>query len=63
MSRLVDLIKNRWRGKHNCEAKSFRENQEFENAFDHVDRGTRNVPWRRLLAVWGVTMTSTTSSN
>jgi uncharacterized ParB-like nuclease family protein/DNA-binding Lrp family transcriptional regulator len=53
MSRLVDLIKNRWRGKHNCEAKSFRENQEFENAFDHVDRGTRNVPLAQIVGSVG----------
>jgi uncharacterized ParB-like nuclease family protein len=53
MSRLVDLMNKLWRGDRHSEAKSFRENQEYENAFDHVDRGICNVPLAQIVGSVG----------
>jgi uncharacterized ParB-like nuclease family protein len=53
MISLVDLVKKLWHGKRNSEAKSFRENQECEGAFDHVDRGTCRVPLEQIVGSVG----------
>jgi len=53
MSNLADLIKNLWRGKRNSEAKCFRENQECEGAFDHIDRGICSVPLDQIVGSVG----------
>ena len=53
MSSLADIIKNLWRGNRDSEAKSFRENQECEGAFDHIDRGTCSVPLAQIVGSVG----------
>ena len=53
MSSLAGLIKKLWRGKRNSEAKCFRENQECEGAFDHIDRGVCSVPLEQIVGSVG----------
>ncbi len=53
MSKLTDLIKAMWPGKRDSEAKCFRENQECEGAFDHIDRGICRVPLSQIVGSVG----------
>ena len=53
MSSLVDVIKKLWRGNRDSEAKSFRENQVCEGAFDHIDRGICSVPLEQIVGSVG----------
>jgi uncharacterized ParB-like nuclease family protein/DNA-binding Lrp family transcriptional regulator len=53
MNKFSDLIKNMWHGNRNSEAKCFRENQECEGAFDHIDRGTCSVPLDKIVGSVG----------
>ena len=53
MSNLAGLIKKLWRGKHDSEAKCFRENQACEGAFDHIDRGICSVPLDQIVGSVG----------
>jgi uncharacterized ParB-like nuclease family protein/DNA-binding Lrp family transcriptional regulator len=53
MSSLAGLIKKLWRGNRNSEAKCFREDQECEGAFDHIDRGICSVPLEQILGSVG----------
>ena len=53
MSSLADRIKKLWRGNRYSEAKCFRENQECEGAFDHIDRGICSVPLEQIVGSVG----------
>ncbi len=53
MSNLAGLIKKLWRGNRNSEAKCFREDQECEGAFDHIDRGICSVPLEQIVGSVG----------
>ena len=53
MSSLAGLIKKLWHGKRNSEAKCFREDQECEGAFDHIDRGICRVPLEQIVGSVG----------
>jgi uncharacterized ParB-like nuclease family protein/DNA-binding Lrp family transcriptional regulator len=53
MSSLAGLIKKLWRGNRNSEAKCFREDQECEGAFDHIDRGICSVPLEQIVGSVG----------
>ena len=53
MGSFGDLMKKMWRGKRDSEAKCFRENQECEGAFDHVDRGICSVPLAQIVGSVG----------
>jgi uncharacterized ParB-like nuclease family protein/DNA-binding Lrp family transcriptional regulator len=53
MSSLAGLIKKLWRGNRNSEAKCFREDQECEGAFDHIDRGISSVPLEQIVGSVG----------
>lgn len=53
MSRLIEMIKKRCRGRRYSEAKSFRENQACEGAFDHIDRGICSVPLEKIVGSVG----------
>jgi len=53
MSSLAGLIKKLWRGNRYSEAKCFRENQECEGAFDHIDRGICSVPLEQIVGSVG----------
>lgn len=53
MSRLAGLIKKLWRGNRNSEAKCFREDQECEGAFDHINRGICSVPLEQIVGSVG----------
>ncbi|BBO73975.1 hypothetical protein DSCW_13920 [Desulfosarcina widdelii] len=53
MGSLTDLVKKIWPGKKNSQAKCFRENQECEEAFDHVDRGICSVPLEKIVGSVG----------
>jgi uncharacterized ParB-like nuclease family protein/DNA-binding Lrp family transcriptional regulator len=47
------LVKKLWGGGGGSEAKSFRENQVCEGAFDHVDRGICSVPLAQIVGSVG----------
>ncbi|MGB5619683.1 MAG: Lrp/AsnC ligand binding domain-containing protein [Desulfobacterales bacterium] len=53
MSSLAGLIKKLWRGNRNSEAKCFREDQECEGAFDHINRGICSVPLEQIVGSVG----------
>ncbi len=53
MSSLSEWISNLLGGGRANEAKSFRENQECEGAFDHIDRGTCGVPLDQIVGSVG----------
>jgi DNA-binding Lrp family transcriptional regulator/uncharacterized ParB-like nuclease family protein len=53
MRRLTDLFNKMWRCPRDSEAKSFRENQESEGAFDHIDRGIYRVPLDQIVGSVG----------
>jgi uncharacterized ParB-like nuclease family protein len=53
MSNLTDIVKKLWRGNQDSEAKNFRENQECEGAFDHIERGICNVPLAQIVGSVG----------
>ena len=53
MGSLADLIQKLWRGNRTSEAKCFRENQECEGAFDHIDRGICSVPLEQIVGSVG----------
>ncbi|BBO93124.1 Lrp/AsnC ligand binding domain-containing protein [Desulfosarcina ovata] len=53
MRNLTDLIKNWLHGSRDSEAKCFRENQECEGAFDHIDRGICRVPMDKIVGSVG----------
>jgi uncharacterized ParB-like nuclease family protein len=53
MGRLIKTIKHIWLGNRESEAKSFRENQECQGAFDHIDRGICSVPLSRIVGSVG----------
>jgi DNA-binding Lrp family transcriptional regulator len=54
MKTLIEHIRSMWRCYRPAnEAKSFRENQENEEAFDTVDRGVRTVPLDRIVGSVG----------
>ncbi len=53
MSSLKDRIKKLWRGNQRSQAKCFRENQECEGAFDHIDRGICSVPLKQIVGSVG----------
>ena len=53
MSNLGDIVKKLWPGKRDSEAKCFRENQECEGAFDHIDRGICSVPLAQIVGSVG----------
>ncbi len=53
MGSLGDLVKKLWGGRRDSEAKSFRENQACEGAFDHVDRGICSVPLAQIVGSVG----------
>ena len=53
MHSAMELLKQLFSGKSVNEAKSFRENQACEGAFDHVDRGICNVPLDRIVGSVG----------
>ena len=53
MSSLAGLIKKLWRGNQNSEAKCFREDQECEGAFDHINRGICSVPLEQIVGSVG----------
>jgi uncharacterized ParB-like nuclease family protein/DNA-binding Lrp family transcriptional regulator len=48
-----ERIKTLWNSKRNSEAKCFRDNQECEGAFDHVDRGICSVPLSQIVGSVG----------
>jgi hypothetical protein len=50
---LADLIKKLWRDNQESEAKCFRENQECEGAFTHIDRGICSVPLEQIVGSVG----------
>lgn len=53
MNSLSAWIRNRLGGGRTDEAKSFRENQACERAFDHIDRGTCSVPLDQIVGSVG----------
>ena len=53
MSSLADIIHKLWPGNRTSEAKCFREDQECEGAFDHIDRGICNVPLEKIVGSVG----------
>ena len=53
MSSLAGLIKKLWCGNRNSEAKCFREDQECEGAFDHINRGICSVPLEQIVGSVG----------
>ena len=53
MGSLGDFVKKLWGGRRDSEAKCFRENQECEGAFDHVDRGICSVPLAQIVGSVG----------
>ena len=53
MNSLSAWIRNRLGGGRPDEAKSFRENQACERAFDHIDRGTCSVPLDQIVGSVG----------
>ena len=53
MSSLAGLINKLWRGNRNSEAKCFRDDQECEGAFDHIDRGICSVPLEQIVGSVG----------
>lgn len=53
MTTLADRFKKLWRGRGDSEAKCFRENQECEGAFDHIDRGICGVPLAQIVGSVG----------
>jgi uncharacterized ParB-like nuclease family protein/DNA-binding Lrp family transcriptional regulator len=48
-----ERIKTLWNSKRSSEAKCFRDNQECEGAFDHVDRGICSVPLSQIVGSVG----------
>ena len=53
MSSLAGLIKKLWSGNRNSEAKCFREDQECEGAFEHIDRGICSTPLEQIVGSVG----------
>ena len=53
MGSFGDFMKKLWPGKRDSEAKCFRENQECEGAFDHIDRGICSVPLSQIVGSVG----------
>lgn len=53
MSNLADIIKKLWGANRDSETKCFRENQECEGAFDHIDRGIHSVPLEQIVGSVG----------
>ena len=53
MSNPFERLKNLWNSKRSSEAKCFRDNQECEGAFDHIDRGICNVPLSQIVGSVG----------
>lgn len=53
MSRLSERIKSFLHGRKESEAKSFRDNQACEEAFDHIDRGICTVPLDQIVGSVG----------
>ena len=53
MGSFGDFMKKMWPGRQDSEAKCFRENQECEGAFDHIDRGICPVPLSQIVGSVG----------
>ncbi len=53
MPKLKKLFESIWPDKQASEAKCFRENQESEGAFDHIDRGICTVPLTQIVGSVG----------
>jgi hypothetical protein len=53
MSKFVDFVKKMGRGTRSSQAKCFREDQECEGAFDHIDRGICSVPLEQIVGSVG----------
>ncbi|WP_319525940.1 Lrp/AsnC ligand binding domain-containing protein [uncultured Desulfosarcina sp.] len=53
MGSFANLVKKMRSGRKNSQAKCFRENQECEGAFDHVDRGICSVPLEKIVGSVG----------
>ena len=53
MASFGDFLRQWWAGKGDSEAKCFRENQECEGAFDHIDRGICSVPLSQIVGSVG----------